>query len=84
MRASLEADDNDNMKNFTVFLFIFCTFAALGALAQPQWHQGGRAIGGILGHLLGFPGRGAPGYSGGVASGKECDASGCISYITYD
>ena len=30
LRASLEADDNDNMKNFTVFFFFLCTFAALG------------------------------------------------------
>ena len=53
LRASLEADDNDNMKNFTVFFFFFCTFVSLGALAQPQWLVLGTPIGAVVGLGLG-------------------------------
>ena len=61
MRASLEADDNDNMKNFTVFFFFFCTFAALG-FSGPILESD---------FLLGEP-YFYPDYTNGRTSGKGC------------
>merc|ERR1712062_361121 len=76
LRASLEADDNNNMKSFAVFFFFFCTFVSLGALAQPQWFGLGTFTDVGVGHLLGSLGLGPLG--GGRTSGMKC-AAGCFS-----